>query len=103
MDLKPGDRRSGCHGAMEPIAIATRYDGEWSVVHRCKACGRMTANRIAGDDCPLVLVSLAVRPLARPPFPLDSLGQLQMANGIKGGTVDGAQLRTITTTNNKEL
>lgn len=73
--MKPGDRRSGCRGGMEPIAIATRHDGEWSLIHRCKNCGKITANRIAGDDQPLPLVSLAVRPLARPPFPLSSLEQ----------------------------
>ena len=30
-------------------------------------------NRIAGDDNELALMSLAVRPLASPPFPLDRL------------------------------
>jgi ribosome biogenesis GTPase / thiamine phosphate phosphatase len=33
-------------------------------------------NRIAGDDNELLLVSLALRPLARPPFPLHRLGEL---------------------------
>jgi ribosome biogenesis GTPase len=30
-------------------------------------------NRIAGDDNAALLLSLAVRPLANPPFPLDKL------------------------------
>ncbi|WP_326653456.1 MULTISPECIES: hypothetical protein [unclassified Streptomyces] len=32
------------------------------------------ANRTAGDDNALPLTRLAVRPLARPPFPLERLG-----------------------------
>jgi len=34
-------------------------------------------NRIAGDDDPIALMSLAVRPLARPPFPLTALVPMQ--------------------------
>jgi hypothetical protein len=30
-------------------------------------------NRIAGDDNALVLMSIAARPMASPPFPLDKL------------------------------
>jgi hypothetical protein len=58
---------------MEPIAIAVRRGGEWIIVHRCNGCGEIHTNRIAGDDNPVVLVHLAVRPLASPPFPLDRL------------------------------
>jgi hypothetical protein len=56
---------------MEPIAVEVRKDGEWAVVHRCRECAVLHTNRIAGDDNALALVSLAVRPLARPAFPLD--------------------------------
>lgn len=73
MDLRTGDRRSGCRGLMEPVGIAARHDGEWALIHRCKDCGMLRMNRIAGDDNPLPLLSLAVRPLSRPPFPLDQL------------------------------
>ena len=73
VDLQIGDRRSGCRGTMEPIAITVRRDGEWALVHRCTKCGMMRVNRIAGDDSELLLVSLAVRPIARPPFPLERL------------------------------
>ncbi len=73
LDIKPGDRLSGCRAEMEPIAVSVRKDGEWSIVHRCRKCGIVRTNRIAGDDNEIVLMSLAVRPLARPPFPLDRL------------------------------
>jgi len=58
---------------MEPIALWVRHDGEWAIIHRCRECGVLRTNRIAGDDDALALMSLAVRPLARPPFPLDRL------------------------------
>jgi hypothetical protein len=61
---------------MEPIAIAVRGDGEWVLIHRCTGCGALSSNRIAGDDNPLVLVRLAIRPLAQPPFPLEILSRL---------------------------
>ncbi|NLF30637.1 MAG: RNHCP domain-containing protein [Planctomycetes bacterium] len=80
VDVVTGDRRSGCRAAMEPIAVSVRADGEWSVLHRCRGCGLIRANRIAGDDGPLVLMSLAARPLARPPFPLERL-EAEAAHG----------------------
>lgn len=73
IDLCMGDRRCSCRGLMEPMAVAVRADGEWMLVHRCTACGFVRTNRIAGDDSELLLVSLALRPLARPPFPLDRI------------------------------
>jgi len=57
---------------MEPIAVSVRRGGEWVIIHRCRECGALRANRIAGDDNELALLSLAVRPLAQPPFPLDT-------------------------------
>jgi RNHCP domain len=72
-DDVPGDRAADCAGAMEPIGVSVRGDGEWALVHRCAGCGAVRLNRIAGDDNPLVLMRLAVRPLAQPPFPLEWL------------------------------
>lgn len=75
LDQRPGDRDAHCGGQMEPAAIAVRKKGEWALIHRCQQCGALRANRIAGDDNALALVSLAVRPLAQPAFPLDRLGE----------------------------
>ena len=58
---------------MEPIAISVRGDGEWILIHRCTGCDALHANRTAGDDNPLLLLRVAVRPIAQPPFPLDRL------------------------------
>jgi hypothetical protein len=61
---------------MEPIAISVRGDGEWVLVHRCSGCDALHLNRTAGDDNPLLLLRLAVKPLAQPPFPLERITQL---------------------------
>ena len=84
VDIRPGDRRSGCRGPMEPIAIWVQRNGEWALVHRCTECGVVRTNRIAGDDSELLLMSLAVRPLARPPFPLDWLCHRHGAGSQEG-------------------
>ena len=78
VDDSPGDRAALdlCGSAMEPIAITVRGDGEWVLVHRCAGCDTVHLNRTAGDDNPLLLVRIAVGPLARPPFPLEMLGSL---------------------------
>ncbi len=39
---------------MDPIGVWVRKNGEWPVIHRC----------------PTLLMSIAVKPLATPPFPL---------------------------------
>jgi hypothetical protein len=61
---------------MEPIAISVRGDGEWVIVHRCNGCDEIHLNRIAGDDNPLILLRLAVKPLALAPFPLERVTRL---------------------------
>jgi hypothetical protein len=76
VDDAPGDRAAECGSSMEPIAITVRGDGEWVLVHRCVGCDDIHLNRTAGDDNPLVLVRLALRPLAQPPFPLERLGAI---------------------------
>jgi len=74
VDNRPGDRKAFCKGTMEPIAVWVR-DGEWVIIHRCTTCGSLHANRIAGDDNEALLLSLAVRPLASPPFSLEGVGR----------------------------
>ena len=74
LDIEPGDRQSPCRAPMEPIGIEVRDDGEWAIIHRCAGCNALRVNRLAGDDHELALLGLALRPLARPAFPLDLLG-----------------------------
>ncbi len=72
LDDRPGDRSARCGGEMEPYAVALRADREWMLLHRCTRCGQIHANRIAGDDNPVLLLALAAAPLASPPFPLSA-------------------------------
>lgn len=69
-DHKPGDRAALCRGIMDPIGVWVRKNGEWAIIHRCRQCGALSSNRIAADDNPALLMSIAVKPLACPPFPL---------------------------------
>ncbi len=39
------------------------------LIHRCTRCGRLRMNRAAADDNVLLLLQLAVLPLATPPIP----------------------------------
>lgn len=73
MDEEPGDRASECRGAMEPITVWVRPGGDWAIIHRCRTCGELHSNRVAGDDNELALVALAVRAISQPPFPLERL------------------------------
>ncbi len=82
MDEEPGDRASDCHGAMEPVAVWVRPGGDWALIHRCRSCGHLQSTRIAGDDNEVALVSLAVRPIAQPPFPLDRLTPADLAGSV---------------------
>ncbi len=75
-DDHPGDRDADCGSLMEPIAITVRGDGEWVLVHRCGGCDEIHLNRTAADDNPLILLRLAVKPLAQPPFPIERIAQM---------------------------
>lgn len=74
VDNEPGDRASLCKSIMDPIGVWVRKNGEWAIIHRCRSCGILHSNRVAADDNPALLMSIAVKPLAAPPFPLDKIG-----------------------------
>ena len=61
---------------MEAVSVWVRKGGEWAVIHRCKRCGELDSNRIAADDNPLRLMSIALKPLAEPPFPVEYMKEL---------------------------
>ena len=35
---------------MKPIGLKFKYDGELMIVHKCLSCGKISNNRVAGDD-----------------------------------------------------
>ncbi|GAA2071621.1 RNHCP domain-containing protein [Streptomyces albiaxialis] len=67
---------SDCRSRMSPIAIAVLRDGAWMVIHRCTRCDELTSNPVSPDDNHLILMRMAVRPLAQPPFPLEVFGEV---------------------------
>ena len=84
LDITPGDRKADCGGQMEPIAVWVRKNGEWAIIHRCKCCGALSSNRIAADDNPMKLMSLAMKPVSSPPFPLERIEEMTRQMGGDG-------------------
>ena len=84
VDEEPGDRAADCGGLMDPIGVWVRRDGEWAVIHRCRRCGKLSSNRSAADDSPVKLLSIALRPLAQPPFPIERVRELTAMMGGEG-------------------
>lgn len=76
LDNIPGDRAADCGGIMDAIGVWVRKDGEWALIHRCQKCGHLSSNRIAADDNPVKLLTVALKPLTMPPFPLESLEEM---------------------------
>lgn len=76
VDDEPGDRAADCGGVMEPVAVWVRKNAEWALIHRCRICGKLTSNRIAADDSPMKLMSIAMKPLTLPPFPLEKIEEM---------------------------
>lgn len=58
----PGDRKAKCLGLMKPIGLTFKLEGldrwgkekqgELMLIHECCDCGKISINRIAGDDLP---------------------------------------------------
>ena len=69
---------------MEPIGVWVRKNGEWAIIHRYKRYGKISSNRTAADDNPMKLMSLALKPLAFPPFPLEKIEELTALMGGEG-------------------
>lgn len=85
LDVEPGDRAADCGGIMDPVAVWVRKGGEWAVIHRCRRCGTLSSNRVAADDNPLKLLSIALGPLAAPPFPVERIREMAR---LMGGSLE---------------
>lgn len=84
LDIEPGDREAHCGGIMEPIGVWVRKNGEWAIIHRCRRCGCLSSNRVAADDNPMKLMSIAMKPLSQPPFPLERIEEMTALMGGDG-------------------
>ena len=84
VDDEPGDRAADCGGIMDAIGVWVRKNGEWAVIHRCRRYGVLHSNRAAADDNPMKLMSIAMKPVAFPPFPLERIEELTALMGGDG-------------------
>ncbi len=84
LDNEPGDREADCGGVMEPVGVWVRKNGEWAIIHRCRICGHFSSNRLAADDNPMKLMSIAMKPLTQPPFPLERIEEMTALMGGEG-------------------
>lgn len=84
LDDEPGDRTADCGGIMDPVAVWVRKNREWAVIHRCRRCGTLHSNRVAADDNPMKLMSIAMKPLCEPPFPLERIEEMTALMGGNG-------------------
>jgi uncharacterized OB-fold protein len=50
VDENVGDRKAKCGGLMKPVGKFLRPNNEEVLVHKCTVCGKVSNNRIAGDD-----------------------------------------------------
>ena len=64
--------------------ILVKKNGEWAIIHRCRICGHFSSNRIAADDNPMKLMSIAMKPVATPPFPLERIEEMTRLMGGEG-------------------
>ncbi|HXC56224.1 MAG TPA: RNHCP domain-containing protein [Rhizomicrobium sp.] len=73
VDLRPGDRASGCGGLMRPVGLAHHGRKGWQIVHVCMRCGARQPNRVAEGtiqpDDPLTVARLSgggLEPVRKP-------------------------------------
>lgn len=84
LDMEAGDRDADCGGIMDPVGVWVKKNGEWVIIHRCRRCGQFSANRVAADDNPMKLMSIAMKPLSQPPFPLERIEEMTELMGGDG-------------------
>lgn len=84
LDNLPGDRASDCGGIMDAVGVWVRKNGEWAIIHRRRRCGKLSSNRIAADDNPMKLMSIALKPLCSPPFPIEKIEEMTKLMGGDG-------------------
>ncbi len=75
-----------CGAALEPVSIYVDEDGDWSIVHRCKLCSDIILSPVSDKDSPIKLMSIAAKPLATPPFPIERMDELIAMLGGGGHT-----------------
>ena len=75
-----------CGGTWEPISVWVQEDDSWELIQRCNFCGELRTVPLAEDDDPIHVLSIAMQPLAQPPFPMERMQELTDLMGGQGST-----------------
>ncbi len=75
-----------CGGTLTPISVWVQPDGAWEIIGRCSLCGELASTPATTEDNPALLLSIAHRPLAYPPFPIEKIEEMTTAMGGSGST-----------------
>lgn len=73
-----------CGGKLQPISIWVKPDDSWEILGRCSLCGKIASTPVSDEDDPVLLLSIAGRPLSMPPFPLEKIEELTRMMGGAG-------------------
>jgi len=64
VDINPGDRKSSCHGMMEPIGVEIK-NSEYIIIHSCNKCGFEKRNKSSENDDFDVIIKLSTNPVVK--------------------------------------
>ena len=78
---RPGVRLRRHHGASGCLGAQRRRMGYHPPLQALRA---LSSNRVAADDNPMKLMSIAMKPLCEPPFPLDRIEEMTALMGGDG-------------------
>ena len=73
-----------CGGVMEPVGVWVKTDGKWEIIQRCQLCGEMSTTKMTSNDNYMKIWSIASKPLASPPFPIEKTEELTKIMGGSG-------------------
>ena len=85
LDNEPGDREADCGGIMDAdgrLGAEKRRVGHHPPLPAVRRT--CSSNRVAADDNPMKLMSIAMKPLTAPPFPLERVEEMTVLMGGDG-------------------
>ena len=59
VDINPGDRMNTCQGLLIPIGVE-KFKDTFKIIYKCKKCGVIHKNIMAGDDNMDLIIKLSV-------------------------------------------
>ena len=73
-----------CGGTLLPVSVWVKPDDSWEIIRRCSLCGELASTPMSEDDSPIKLLSLAMKPLSVPPFPIEKMEEMTAMTGGQG-------------------